>query len=67
MFKTLKQKAIVAAGAVSVLAAGAANAALDAGLHKAVTDAGTDGATLGGLVLAVVIGIAAFKLLRRAV
>jgi hypothetical protein len=43
-----------------------ANAALDPSITTAISNAGTDGATLGGLILAVIIGIAAFKWLRRA-
>lgn len=52
--------------AALVTAAGSASAALPAGVSDAVTAIGTDAATLGGLVLVVVVGIAAFKFLRRA-
>lgn len=41
-------------------------AALPTGVESAITGAGTDAATIGGLVLVVIIGIAAFKYLRRA-
>jgi hypothetical protein len=44
-----------------------ANAALDSSVTTAISTAGSDGAVLGGLVLAVLVGIAAFKWLRRAV
>lgn len=44
-----------------------ASAALPAGVSDALDNAATDGATVGGLVLVVIIGIAAFKLMRRAV
>jgi hypothetical protein len=52
--------------AVAGMGAGVANAALDSGVTTAITNAGSDGATLGGLVLAVIVGIGAFKWLRRA-
>lgn len=48
------------------LTAGTANAALDPAVTTAISTAGTDGAMLGGLILAVLIGIAAFKWLRGA-
>ena len=53
---------------VSVLAASinSASAAVDAGVTTAIANAGTDGATIGGAVLAVIVGISAFKYLRRA-
>ncbi|MBP8170684.1 MAG: phage coat protein [Pseudomonas sp.] len=43
-----------------------AHAALPAGVEAAVTEAQTDGVALAGLVLAVIIAIAAFKYIRRA-
>lgn len=43
-----------------------AHAELPAGVNTAITSAGTDAATVGGLVLVVIIGIAAFKYIRRA-
>jgi len=43
-----------------------AQAAVDAGVTTAISNAGADGATIGGAVLAVIVGIAAFKYLRRA-
>jgi len=50
----------------SLFAMQSANAALDPAVSTAITTAGTDGALLGGLILAVLIGIAAFKWLRGA-
>jgi hypothetical protein len=44
----------------------AANAAVPAGVTSALSDAGTDGITVAGAVLVVVVGIAAFKYMRRA-
>jgi len=41
-------------------------AAVPAGVTTAITDAGVDSATVGGLVLVVLVGIAAFKYMRRA-
>ncbi|MDO8971178.1 MAG: major capsid protein [Saprospiraceae bacterium] len=51
---------------VSLAAVSSANAALDPAVTSAISTAGTDGAMLGGLILAVLIGIAAFKWLRGA-
>lgn len=54
--------------AVALLVAssiGAASAAVDAGVTTAITTAGTDAATVGGAVLVVLVGIAAFKFLRK--
>jgi hypothetical protein len=44
----------------------AALAAVPAGVSTAITDAGVDAATVGALVLVVLVGIAAFKYMRRA-
>lgn len=53
--------------AASVLLIGSqAHAALPAGVETAVEDAKVDGVALAGLVLAVIIAIAAFKYIRRA-
>ena len=52
--------------ASSVVAAGSAFAALDAGVTTAITDGKTDALALGALVIAVIIGIAAIKWLRKA-
>lgn len=51
---------------LTLLAANAANAAVDPAVTAKIAEAGTDGATIGGLILAVLIGIAAFKWLRGA-
>lgn len=51
---------------LAVASVGVASAAVDAGVTSALATAGTDGATIGGAVLAVIVGIAAFKYLRRA-
>ncbi|TKD46227.1 major capsid protein [Azotobacter chroococcum] len=55
---------IVLAGAALVASSGAF-AALDTGVSTALTDAKADVATLGGLVLTVLVAAAAFKYLRR--
>lgn len=59
-----KLKALFAAG--SVLTAGSAFAAVPAEVTTAISDAGTDAAVIGGAVLVVLVGIAAFKYMRRA-
>lgn len=59
-----KLKALFAAG--STVAAGSAFAAVPAEAIDAITQAGTDAAVIGGAVLVVLIGIAAFKYMRRA-
>lgn len=57
-----------AAGGLSLMAlAAGAHAAVPADVTTAISTAGTDAATVGGAVLVVIIGIAAFKFLRRAV
>lgn len=64
-FNTLKKAAGVFV-VTSVAAAGSAMAALDAGVTTAITDGKTDALALGALVIAVIIGIAAIKWLRKA-
>jgi len=59
-----KLKALFAAG--STVVAGSAFAAVPTGVTEAITEAGTDAAVIGGAVLVVLIGIAAFKYMRRA-
>lgn len=49
----------------SVLAAGSSFADVPASVTTAITTAGTDAATLGAAVLVVLVGIYAFKLLRK--
>lgn len=64
-FNTLKNAAGLFV-VTSVAAAGSAMAALDAGVTTAITDGKTDALALGALVIAVIIGIAAIKWLRKA-
>lgn len=59
-----KIKALFAAG--STVVAGSAFAAVPEGVTTAITTAGSDAAVIGGAVLVVLIGIAAFKYMRRA-
>lgn len=56
----------VVLGSAAFVAAGSAFAALPAGVEAALTDAQTDGVAVAGLVLGVIIAIAAFKYIRRA-
>ena len=63
--KTLK-RSLGAAAAVGVLSIQQAHAALGTDVTDALDAAKTDGVAIGGLVLAVIIAIAAFKYLRRA-
>ncbi len=55
-----------AGAAVGVMSIQQAHAALDADITTALETAKTDGMAIGGLVLVVIIAIAAFKYLRRA-
>lgn len=59
-----KIKALFVAG--SVVVASAVQAAVPADVTTAIETAGTDAATIGGAVLVVIVGIAAFKYMRRA-
>lgn len=54
-------------GLVGLLVAGTASAAVDAAVTTAIASAQADGSTIGAAVLACIIVIAAFKLMRRAV
>lgn len=65
LIKTVKNAAGVFA-ATSVVAAGSAMAALDTEISTAVADGKADALALGALVIAVIIGIAAIKWLRKA-
>ncbi|WP_313506839.1 major capsid protein [Stutzerimonas nitrititolerans] len=56
----------VGLGSVAFVAAGSAFAALPEGVESALTAAQTDGVAVAGLVLGVIIAIAAFKYIRRA-
>lgn len=61
-----KQFRIVVTSAALLAAVGSANAALSADITTAITGAGTDAAALGVAVLVVLVGIRAFKWLRKA-
>lgn len=50
----------------STVAAGSVFAAVPAEVTTAITEAGTDAAVIGGAVLVVIVAIAAFKYMRRA-
>lgn len=65
IFNTVKNAAGVFV-VTSVAAAGSAMAALDPGVTTAITDGKADALALGALVIAVIIGIAAIKWLRKA-
>lgn len=65
MKKNILALKLAAVGVLSAVA-GSASAALPAAVTDQLTEAGTDAAILGGAVLLVVVGIAAFKLMRRA-
>lgn len=56
-----------AAGSGALMFAGQAYAAVPAEVTTALEDAKTDAMTVGGLVLVVIIAIAAFKFIRRAI
>ncbi|MDD2546603.1 MAG: major capsid protein [Burkholderiaceae bacterium] len=53
--------------ALPLLLAGQAHAALPEGVSTALDSAKGDAAMVGGLVLVIIIGIAAFKFIRRAI
>lgn len=53
-------------GVVSAAGISAASAAVPTTVTDAITTAGTDAATVGAAVLVVIVGIYAFKLLRKA-
>ncbi|ELN4693600.1 phage coat protein [Pseudomonas nitroreducens] len=65
MLKGLFVRGAAVAAGVGALAA-QAMADVPTSVNTAITDAGTDAATIGGLVLVVIVGIAAFKFMRRA-
>lgn len=64
----LKSKSAAAAAGLSALAfAGSSFAAIDVtSVTTALTDAGTAVATVGAAVLVVIVGVAAYKYIRRA-
>jgi hypothetical protein len=53
--------------AAMTVAAGSASAAVPESVTTALGDAATDGASVAGLVLVVIVGIAAFKYMQRAI
>lgn len=57
---------IAAVAASALVFASAAHAELPASATSATTSAGADAATLGGIVLGIIISIAAFKWIRKA-
>ncbi len=61
------RNAAAAVGAGALMLAGQAYAAVPADVTTALEDAKTDAMTVGGLVLVVIIAIAAFKFIRRAI
>lgn len=62
----IMKRSIGVAAAIGVLSVQQAHAALGTDVTTALETAKTDGVAIGGLVLAVIIAIAAFKYLRRA-
>ncbi|WP_236176020.1 major capsid protein [Pseudomonas pseudonitroreducens] len=64
--KHILRRSLGAAAAFGVLAAQHAMADVPPAVNTAITDAGTDAGTIGGLVLVVLVGIASFKYMRRA-
>lgn len=57
---------VASVGVLSVLAAGQAMAEVPAAVTTALNDAKADGVTVAGIVLVVIIAIAAFKFIRKA-
>ncbi len=66
MYKRTFVRVVGSALTLGALAAQQAMADVPTAVSTAITDAGTDAATIGGLVLVVIVGIAAFKYMRRA-
>lgn len=60
------RRSLGATAAVGLLAMQQAQAALPEGVEAALTAAKTDGVEVAGIVLGVIIAIAAFKFIRRA-
>lgn len=60
------RRSLGATAAVGLLAMQQAHAALPTGVTTALTDAQVDGVEVAGIVLGVIIAIAAFKFIRRA-
>jgi len=67
MFRSLKNKLAAVAGLAGATLAGSSMAAIDVtSVTTALTDAGTAVATVGAAVLVVIVGVAAYKYIRRA-
>lgn len=66
MQKRTFARAIGSAFALGALVAQQAHAEVPAAVSAAITEAGADAAIIGGLVLVVIVGIAAFKYMRKA-
>lgn len=60
------QKQLVVLGSALTLAAGNTMAAVPTEVTTALTDAKADGLTVAGIVLGIIIAIAAFKFIRKA-
>ena len=60
------KKQLLAVTGLTLASVGAANAAIPTAVTDAITTAGTDAATVGSAVLVVIVGIKAFKWIRRA-
>jgi hypothetical protein len=65
LFKQVRRFGTKVVG-VSIAGVGAASAALPTAVTDATTSAGTDGAAMGAAVLVVIVGIVAFKYIRKA-
>ncbi len=62
--KNYTKLGLIAVGLVASVSS--VNAAVDVGVTTALTDAGTDAATVGAAVLIVLVGVAAFRYIRKA-
>lgn len=67
MFNFSKKAKLAALAAISAVTTAPAFAAVDAAVTTAISDGKSDAATIGGAVLAVIVAIAVFKYMRRAV
>lgn len=64
--KTILKNRINQLVVLSAVSVGTSMAAVPASVTTALTDSGTDAAVVGGAVLVVIVGIYAFKLMRKA-
>ena len=64
MFKLMKRA--TGLSAIAAISVQQVHAAVDPGVSSAITGAGADAAVVGGLVLVVLVGIMAFKWIRKA-